>query len=142
LEIRRLRKKDSQKLQNFIDELSKKNRDLWYPPKIEEIYRYFALVAISLRNEMVGIAFYIPCLDYDYPSTSIVVADAHHRKGIGTKLMKVLFDSAIKNGYKGLYVGVLKENFKAIHFYRRLGFIIIGEKFAQNGEPAWEMRKE
>lgn len=48
-------------------------------------------------------------------------------KGIGGKLQQMIFDKAVKEGYEYLWLSVLKENERAIAFYNRNEYQIVGE---------------
>lgn len=145
--IRRLKRTDLQGLQKFVERLSKESRDFWYPPSVQAIYNrnfkgnYTVIVACSVYGRIIGIAVYIHDKNYpDYPSISIAIDDAFHRLGLGTRLLTRLFNLAIKKGYEGVYVGVPKRHSVGIAFYKSLGFKMVGEKIAQDGKPAWEMK--
>jgi len=149
LEIKEYEDKDFTCLRMFIEGLSKRTYELWYPPTLDELClsedrhkKYYVLVYWH-QWKIIGCAFYKVDKEFsDYPSIGIAIADDYQGLGIGRKLMDTLFTASIKNGFKGLYVGVLKTNKNAIDFYTALDFKIIGEKTARNGEPAWEMRKK
>jgi len=145
--IDRLKIKDNLRFENFAKRLSKQSRDFWYPPPIKQLFRgsftgkYITLVIRSVFGRIIGTAFYIPNKDFpDFPSIGIAIDDAFHHIGLGTKLMNRLFQLAIKNGCKGLYVGVPKRHSIGIKFYKSLGFINTGDKIARDGKPAWEMK--
>lgn len=64
--------------------------------------------------------------------------------GLGKKLMKQCIDAAIKNGYEILWLGVWKQNEKAIQFYTSQGFIIFGEQafiLGEDHQTDWLMKK-
>lgn len=68
----------------------------------------------------------------------IIIAPSHQGKGLATKAAKLALDYAfsVLNLYK-IYLIVDKENKKAIHIYRKLGFETEGElmhEFFINGE--------
>jgi RimJ/RimL family protein N-acetyltransferase len=62
-------------------------------------------------------------------------------KGYGTKMMKVLIDHARKMGCKKIYLSTFKDNYPALHLYKKFGFKIIME---YNDRPrfAYEMELE
>ncbi|MDD3083478.1 MAG: GNAT family N-acetyltransferase [Candidatus ainarchaeum sp.] len=58
----------------------------------------------------------------------IFVSPNYHRKGVGTKLMKKLFDRTKKLKLKRIELSVFSDNKKAISFYKKFGFKIDGKK--------------
>ena len=54
---------------------------------------------------------------------------AHHMgKGIGSQLIQACVDEASRQGYKTVWLGVWKRNFRAQALYERLGFVRVGTK--------------
>lgn len=56
------------------------------------------------------------------------VGDDYQGRGIATKLFETLFNWAKGVGITRLELTVIKNNVKAIHLYRKMGFIEEGEK--------------
>jgi len=52
----------------------------------------------------------------------LVIHERYRKKGIGEKLLKQAIEEALTRGMDEIEVGVLKENVKAIRFYKRNGF--------------------
>lgn len=50
----------------------------------------------------------------------------YHGQGIGDGLMQVFFDWAQTNGAEDLYISCWSENLRALAFYRRHGFDVVG----------------
>jgi diamine N-acetyltransferase len=48
--------------------------------------------------------------------------------GVGAALMQQCIGTAVKEGYRTLWLGVWEKNIRAVHFYRRWGF----EQFASH----------
>lgn len=68
----------------------------------------------------------------------IGVHESFQGKGIATKLFEHLFAWAKKSAIIRLELTVIKENHKAYNLYRKVGFILEGEKVHSlmiNGEP-------
>ncbi|GAA4271749.1 GNAT family N-acetyltransferase [Aquimarina gracilis] len=66
-------------------------------------------------------------------------------KGIGGKLQQIIFDKAIEEGSQYLWLSVLKENERAVAFYHRNEYQIIGEHPFTIGKQRfdfWVMSKE
>jgi len=59
-----------------------------------------------------------------------------HGKGIAHTLMQACFDCAKQSGYKTVYLGVWENNHRAIAFYRKWGFEIVGSHVFQMGDEA------
>jgi len=66
-------------------------------------------------------------IDDKTPELAVSVLPNLRGKGIGTKLMKSLFDLLQTNGYKQTSLSVQKDN-PALRFYKRLGYKIFGEE--------------
>ena len=64
--------------------------------------------------------------------------------GLGKLLLHKCIDTGIKNGYEVLWLGVWKQNEKAIAFYTKQGFTIFGEHtfiLGQDQQSDWLMKK-
>ena len=59
-------------------------------------------------------------------------------QGLGRRLIRQCIETARAGGYHSLWLGVWKENPKAIAFYRRMGFQITGEHIFQLGSDPQE----
>ncbi|MGH9769172.1 MAG: GNAT family N-acetyltransferase [Blastocatellia bacterium] len=59
-----------------------------------------------------------------------------HGKGVAHTLMQACFDCARQSGHKTVYLGVWKNNHRAIAFYRKWGFEIVGSHVFQMGDEA------
>ncbi len=73
------------------------------------------------RNEMVGFISYSRTDENDFMIHKLYVNTKIHRKGIGQKLIRHVFD---KVKYRTIRLTVNRKNFKAINFYFRMGFNI------------------
>lgn len=65
--------------------------------------------------------------------------------GLGKLLIQQCVDTAIENNYEVLWLGVWKQNEKAIQFYTKYGFTIFGEQVFTLGtddQSDWLMKKE
>ena len=57
-------------------------------------------------------------------------------QGIGAALMQACLDASLRLGHQTIWLGVWKPNERAISFYKKWGFKIVGEYFFQMGpEP-------
>jgi diamine N-acetyltransferase len=59
-----------------------------------------------------------------------------HGKGVAQTLMEACFDSARESGHKTVYLGVWENNHRAIAFYRKCGFEVVGSHVFQMGDEA------
>ncbi len=66
-------------------------------------------------------------IDNNTPELAISILPEFRSYGIGTKLMKKLFELLIENGYKQTSLAVQKEN-RAVKFYKQLGYEVVSEK--------------
>ena len=66
-------------------------------------------------------------------------------KGVGKKLMQTCHDIARQKGKKILWLGVWKENHRAIDFYKSWGFEIFGDQefiLGDDVQTDWLMKKD
>lgn len=59
-------------------------------------------------------------------------------KGLGAQLIQKAIQLATKTPFQKIWLGVWKENPRAIHFYKKSGFQIFGEHFFHVGDDAQE----
>lgn len=67
--------------------------------------------------------------------------DAYQGQGVASKLFVELFDWAKEVGITRLGLTVIKDNTKAFNLYRKMGFVLEGEKVHSlmiDGEPVNE----
>src|SRR5262245_9930593 len=57
-----------------------------------------------------------------------------HGKGVAQTLMEACFDRARQLGHKAVYLGVWENNHRAIAFYRKFGFEVVGSHVFQMGD--------
>ena len=74
----------------------------------------------------------------------ISVKKEFQNKGVGRKLMNRFEKLAKKEGVKAIYLEVSEKNINAIDFYKKLGFIPVGQRknYYKNGENALLLKKE
>ena len=80
-------------------------------------------------------------VDTETPELAISVLPEFRGYGIGTKLMKRLFEVLRNNGYKQTSLSVQKDN-PAVRLYKRLGYKMSGERFDHAGHEDYLMIKE
>ncbi len=59
-----------------------------------------------------------------------------HGKGVAQTLMQACFDLARQSGHGAVYLGVWENNHRAIAFYRKLSFDVVGSHAFQLGDEA------
>jgi len=80
-------------------------------------------------------------VDKNTPELAISMLPEFRGLGIGTNLMKKLFEVLRQNGYKQTSLSVQKDN-PAVQFYRRLGYETSGERLDHAGHEDYLMIKE
>ncbi|HVL57072.1 MAG TPA: GNAT family N-acetyltransferase, partial [Burkholderiaceae bacterium] len=93
--------------------------------------RELAMVALRRDDDdagggerFVGVARIVPTWDDGVAEFAIVVADSLQRSGLGSLLMRQLFDAAKARGYREIVGMVLAENRSMLAFCERLGFTV------------------
>ncbi len=78
------------------------------------------------------LAFDRPPIDTDWQrplEVKRIYVDAHaHGSGLAGQLMEVAFERARQDHHDWLWLGTNKENQRAIRFYEKCGFRIVGER--------------
>ena len=59
-----------------------------------------------------------------------------HGKGVAQTLMQACFDCARQSGHGTIYLGVWENNHRAIAFYRKCGFEVVGSHIFRMGDEA------
>ncbi len=83
------------------------------------------------RERQIAVGRYAPTEDPDRAEFAIVVADAWQRRGVATRLMRLLTTAAAVAGVRTLEGLVLRENRGMLELCRRLGFLPSGS----SGDP-------
>lgn len=86
-----------------------------------------ALAATTMlggKETLIGVARYVRDKDGKSAEFAIVVADAWHGRGIGSRLLGKLADVARGRGLKQLYGDILGMNRPMLHLVRKLGFTL------------------
>jgi ribosomal protein S18 acetylase RimI-like enzyme len=88
-------------------------------------------VVAEQNGNILGVAWtrIIPAfghVDDDTPELAISVLPEYRCQGIGTKLLKKLFERLAEKGYKQTSLSVQKDN-PALHLYQRMGYTTISE---------------
>jgi ribosomal protein S18 acetylase RimI-like enzyme len=80
-------------------------------------------------------------LNADTPELAISILPSFRGYGIGTKLMKKLFNVLLDSGYKRISLSVQKDNL-AVRFYEKLGYCVTEEKLDLVGHDDYIMVKQ
>ena len=84
-----------------------------------------ALIALRTeagRDEIVGVARYMPLADGKSCEFAVTVADVMHGRGLGTLLMRRLVEAARNTGFETMVGEILASNDKMLRLARELGF--------------------
>jgi acetyltransferase len=138
--IRPIRPEDRQIEQEFVRNLSGESRYFRFMSAINELSesmlnhftridydRELALIAVVTENAHeteIAVARYVRNPDGRSCEFAIVVADAWHHRGIGTKLMKCLMQAARARGLQVMEGFVLSSNHQMLALMQALGFEI------------------
>jgi len=103
-------------------------------------------VVAEQNGQVIGAAWtrIIPAyghVDTTTPELAISIFPEFRGYGVGTKLMKKLFQLLKDNGYKQTSLSVQKDN-PAVRFYQRLGYEIADEKLDHVGNEDYLMIKK
>ena len=103
-------------------------------------------VVAQQNGQVIGAAWtrIIPAyghIDNKTPELAISMLPEFRSHGIGTELMKKLFEVLRENGYKQTSLSVQKDN-PAVRFYQRLGYKTIGQPADHAGHEDFLMIKE
>lgn len=66
----------------------------------------------------------------------IYISKTYHGQRYGASLMQKCIDIALENNYTSLWLGVWEHNPKAIEFYQKWGFEVVGTHIFQLGDDA------
>ena len=80
-------------------------------------------------------------INEETPELAISVLSEFRGNGIGTKMMKKLFEFLAEKGYKQTSLSVQKNN-PAVKFYERLGYKVTDEKFDHAGHEDYIMVRD
>ena len=88
----------------------------------------------DVGGELVGfaqlrLAHATACVKGDRPAElhRIYVSSAWHGRGVANDLMRAVYAAAARAGSDFIWLGVWERNLKAIAFYRKCGFSVVGD---------------
>jgi acetyltransferase len=85
---------------------------------------FIAVVERDARQVEVGVARYISNPDGTSCEFAIVVADEWHHRGIGTRLLTALIETAQNRGFEVIEGEVLSSNAPMLELVKSLGFSV------------------
>jgi RimJ/RimL family protein N-acetyltransferase len=97
-------------------------------------------LAAEVNKKVVALAeFKIKNGDKEHPvgAIGIIVKKGYRNLGIGNKLLKILMEQAVFFGLQKMTINVFATNKRAIHVYKKIGFIetgIIPERHLRQGK--------
>jgi acetyltransferase len=105
-----------------IKDLSNKDLKKFTEPDSRNAVAMIVLRSGETGEEEIGVARYVIDPDGANCEFAIVVADAWHKRGIGTRLMNSLIKHLQASGVKQISGSVLKRNSAMLKFVKQLGF--------------------
>lgn len=70
--------------------------------------------------------------------SKVYLLGEHHGAGLAATLMTATLDAARARGASGVWLGVNGENLRAIRFYEKSGFAVVGAKTFQVGDQTYD----
>jgi acetyltransferase len=138
--IRPIRPEDAKIEREFVNGLSEQSKYFRFMSALQQITpemlvrftqidydREMALIAVTSvdgREVEIGVARYVTNPDGETCEFAIVIGDAWHGRGIGTRLMGALMDIAREKDLRVIEGEVLANNSKMIALTRDLGFTV------------------
>ncbi len=104
------------------------------------IENYFLKIAIDENENIIGYvmggAMSLPyeSMPNAFEMYRLYIAENMTGTGLGKKLYESLLDFAKKIGAPELYLGVFNQNHRAIKFYTKMGFEIVGQYYYKVGK--------
>ncbi len=125
--------------ENIENYLSEKFNKKQISDEIQTPKTIFLLV--ELENEAIGYAKMRVNLEENPDEKSleierIYICKQYHGQKYGASLMQKCIDVAQENHYESIWLGVWEHNPKAINFYQKWGFEIVGEHIFHLGDEA------
>lgn len=102
----------------------------------------FKCLMAIYKEEIIGYISFSHIFDIEIES--IIVKSSYQRQGIGTLLLKYVFNFSKKNKINNVFLEVRKSNLAAISLYKKFGFKIISvrKKYYENTEDALILKKQ
>lgn len=134
MNIRMMKDSDKKMVQAFFENMSERsasffnvnrgneNRTMEFFVNGKKDHRFFV---VTDEKEITALAF-IWDINTSIPWFGIAVSDAYHGQGIGTMLIRSIFNALRSEGYGGLFLRTSKENIPAQKLYEKCGFERVG----------------
>lgn len=138
IEFKKLRKKDEDFLEDFLNKLDKETKKNWSDFRDSKDVVAYIFSSLNEGEKIKGINKKGEIICFGQLSSfdskkgfisGIVVRSDLQRKGIGTQIMKYLEDLALKKNLKILELDVFLTNKKAIKFYEKIEYKKFGKSF-------------
>lgn len=102
----------------------------------------FKCLMAIYKEEIIGYISFSHIFDIEIES--IIVKSSYQRQGIGTLLLKYVFNFSKENKINNVFLEVRKSNLTAISLYKKMGFKIISvrKKYYENTEDALILKKQ
>jgi len=106
----------------------------WKSPSLEDELKAAAVASLArrdlhvvamLEDEVIGYGFLWSMAD-DVPELGLAVADAHHRRGLGRSLLRLLCEAAKAEGKWAVELTTMPHNAPALAAYEQHGFERLG----------------
>ena len=150
--IRRIKSGDENALVEFYNGLSESSKRTFRPigytttlsvceniikDNSPEIDQKFDLVALH-ETRIVGWSF-LWNLKSGEPTFGLGIADDFHGKGLGSKLIESVMETARERGLKKIFLTVVQYNQVAWNMYEKRGFVKYGEFVGEDGLDYFRM---
>jgi len=111
--------------------------------ELAEVPTTRSVVVLEENNEVIGYAA-LRFIGREGDINTIAIAPAHQRKGLGSKLLNWLMETAKELGVRQLFLDVRADNLAAIEMYKATGFerIDIRRNYYDHSVDAHVMRKK
>ena len=102
----------------------------------------FKCLMALYKEEIIGYISFSHIFDIEIES--IIVKSSYQRQGIGTLLLKYVFNFSKENKINNVFLEVRKSNLAAISLYKKMGFKIISirKKYYENTEDALILKRQ
>lgn len=99
-----------------------------------------AFIVVEPQGGVIAHAWFGP-VGAEAPHLGIGIADAWQERGLGKRLLALLIDAArTRAGRRAIGLTVMKTNARALHLYRKLGFLECRSVTFRSPDDSFEMR--
>lgn len=93
---------------------------------VEDYLKRGECFVAELESQVVGVYVLLPTRPETVELVNVAVAEKHHGKGIGKKLVMNAFHTAKEKGYKTIEIGTGNSSIGQLALYQKCGFRITG----------------